>query len=115
MIEIGYKLLKTKREYKDWRKQEIRYIYQNELDKACFQYDMAYGYFKDLPRKVALDKVLHCKAFNTVKSPKYYTYQHEFASSVYRFLIVKSSGGAVKSEIIPNQELTEELRKSTVR
>ena len=24
------------------------YIYQNELDKACFQHDMAYGDFKDL-------------------------------------------------------------------
>ena len=22
-----------------------RYIYRNELDKACFQYDMAYGDF----------------------------------------------------------------------
>ena len=22
------------------------YIYKNELDKACFQHDMAYGYFK---------------------------------------------------------------------
>ena len=27
---------------------DLRYIYQNELDKACFQHDMAYGYFKDL-------------------------------------------------------------------
>ena len=27
-----------------------RYIYQNELDKAFFQYDMACGDFKDLPR-----------------------------------------------------------------
>ena len=25
-----------------------RYIYQNELDKACFQHAMAYGDFKDL-------------------------------------------------------------------
>ena len=25
-----------------------RYIYQNKLDKACFQHDMAYGNFKDL-------------------------------------------------------------------
>ena len=25
---------------------DSRYIYQNELDKACFQYDMAYGDFK---------------------------------------------------------------------
>ena len=24
------------------------YIYKNELDKACFQHDMAYGHFKDL-------------------------------------------------------------------
>ena len=27
---------------------DLRYIYQNELDKACFQYDMAYGDLKDL-------------------------------------------------------------------
>ena len=34
------------------------YIYKNELDKACFQHDMAYGDFKDLARKTASDKVL---------------------------------------------------------
>ena len=27
---------------------EASYIYKNELDKACFQHDMAYGDFKDL-------------------------------------------------------------------
>ena len=27
---------------------DSRYIYQNELDKACFQHDMTYGDFKDL-------------------------------------------------------------------
>ena len=26
---------------------DINYIYKNELDKACFQHDMAYGDFKD--------------------------------------------------------------------
>ena len=26
---------------------ESLYIYQNELDKACFQHDIAYGDFKD--------------------------------------------------------------------
>ena len=26
---------------------DSRYIYKNELDKACFQHDMAYGDFKD--------------------------------------------------------------------
>ena len=26
---------------------DLRYIYKIELDKACFQHDMAYGDFKD--------------------------------------------------------------------
>ena len=29
---------------------DLRYIYQNELDKACFQQDMADGDFEDLKR-----------------------------------------------------------------
>ena len=29
---------------------KLRYIYQNELDKACFRRDMAYVGFKDLNR-----------------------------------------------------------------
>ena len=32
------------------------YIYTNELGKACFQHDMAYGDFKDLARRTASDK-----------------------------------------------------------
>ena len=43
---------------------DLRYIYQNKLDKDCFQHDMAYGDFKDFPRRTAADKVLHDKAFN---------------------------------------------------
>ena len=37
---------------------DSRYIYQNELDKACFQHDMVYGGFKDLARRTASDKIL---------------------------------------------------------
>ena len=29
---------------------DSRYIYKNELDKACFQHDMPFGYFKDLKK-----------------------------------------------------------------
>ena len=29
---------------------DSQYIYQNELNKACFQHDMACGDFKDLTR-----------------------------------------------------------------
>ena len=50
---------------------DTSYIYKNELDKACFQHDMAYGDFKDLARRTASDKVLKDKAFNIAKNPKY--------------------------------------------
>ena len=51
------------------------YIYQNKLDKACFQDDVAYGDFKDLTRRIASDKKLHNKVFNIAKNPKYNGYQ----------------------------------------
>ena len=71
------------------------YIYRNELDKACFQHDMAYGDFKDLARRTASDKVLRNKAFNIAKNPKYDGYQRGLASMVYKFFDKKSKGGGV--------------------
>ena len=38
------------------------FIYRNELDKACFQHDMAYGKSKDLAKKTQLENVLRYKA-----------------------------------------------------
>ena len=46
---------------------DSRCIYQNELDRACFQHDMAYGDFEDLNRRTAADKVLPDKAFILLK------------------------------------------------
>ena len=48
---------------------DTRYICKNELDKACFQHDMAYRDFKDLERGAASDKVFGDKAFNVAKNP----------------------------------------------
>ena len=42
---------------------DSRYVYQSELDKVCFQHDMAYRRSKDLNRRTATDKLLHDKAF----------------------------------------------------
>ena len=49
---------------------DTNYIYKNELDKACFQHDMAYGDFKDLKRRTFSDKILKDKAFNIAKNLK---------------------------------------------
>ena len=56
-------------------KGDTKYIYRNELDKPCFQHDMANGDFKDLARRTASDKVLRIKTFNIAKSPEYDGYQ----------------------------------------
>ena len=47
---------------------DLRYIYQNKLDKACFQHDMAYGDFKDLARRTASDNILSDKHLILLKS-----------------------------------------------
>ena len=49
---------------------DTKYIYRNELDKACFQHDMAYGEFKSLAIRTASNKVLKDISFNIAKNPK---------------------------------------------
>ena len=39
------------------------FIYKNELDKACFQHDMAYGKTKGLAKRTQSNKLLKDKAF----------------------------------------------------
>ena len=48
--------------------EDSRYIYQNELDKACFQHDMANGDFKDLTRRTAPDKYCVIKHLKLLKT-----------------------------------------------
>ena len=64
---------------------DSKYIYQNELDKACFHTDMAYGDFKDLTRRTASGKILDDEALNIAENPKYDRYQRGLSSMAYNF------------------------------
>ena len=90
-------------------------IYKNELDKACFQHDMAYGDFKDLKRRTAPDNILRDKAFNIAKNPKYDGYQRGIASMVYKFFDKKSPGCSVNIPLEFNELLAKELHKPIIR
>ena len=79
---------------------DTSYMYKNELDKACFQHDIAYGDIKDLKRRKASGKVLRDKAFNIAKNPKYYGYQRGLASMAYNFFDKKSAGSVLLIIII---------------
>ena len=94
---------------------DSRYIYQNELDKACFQHDITYGDFKDLNRRTASDKILRDKAFNIAKILIYDGSQRGLASMVYKVFDKKTSVGAIKNEDMSNKELAEELHKPIIR
>ena len=68
-------LLKIKKKFKKIQKfketGDTKYIYRNELDKACFQHDMAYGKSNDLAKITQSDKVLRDKAFKIASDLKY--------------------------------------------
>ena len=72
---------------------------------------MAYGYFKDLKRRIVSDKVLRDKAFNIAKNPKYDGYQRGIASMVYEFFDKKSTGSGISIPLEFNQQLAKELQK----
>ena len=63
---------------------DLIYIYQKELDKVCFQHDMAYGDFQKLNRRTFADKELHDKAFNNANDRKCDGYQSSLVSMVYK-------------------------------
>ena len=95
---------------------DTSYIYKNELDRACFQHDMAYGDFKDIARRTASDKVLRDKAFSIAKNPKYDGCQRGLASIVYKFFDKKSTdSGIANNDIKQNLQLAEELHKLIIR
>ena len=89
------------------------FIYRNELDKACFQHDMAYGNSKDLVKRTQSDKVLKDRAFKIACNPKRGGYQRGLASMVYKFFDKTSKGSGIINE--PNYQLANELHKPIIR
>ena len=89
------------------------FIYRKELDKACFQHDMAYGKAKDLVRRTQSDKLLRDKAFKISSDPKDDSCQRRLASMVYTFFDKKSKGSGITKE--SNHQLANELHKPIIR
>ena len=96
------------------------FIYQNELDKACFQHDMAYGETKDLVKRTQSDNVLKDNPFKIASDPKYDGYQRGSALMVYKFFDKKSKGSGIvtspgnKLTNEPNYQLANELHKPII-
>ena len=64
----------------------LKHLYRNELDKACFAHDAAYSDSKDLAKTTISDKILKDRAREIARNCIYDGYQAAFASIVYSFL-----------------------------
>ena len=108
-------LLKTKKKIQNSKiTGDTNYIYKNELDKASFQHDMAYGDFKYLAKGTASDKVLKDKVFKIAKNPKYDGCLWGLVSMVYKSFDKNTSGSGVNMNA-GNDKLAEELHKPIIR
>ena len=94
---------------------DTRYIYRNELDKACFQHDSAYADHKDLINRTEADKVLKDKAYDIASNPEYDGYQRGLASMVYKFFDKKSTGSGINTIKSSSSILADELHKPAIR
>ena len=88
------------------------YIYKNDLDKICFEHDMALGKYKDLTKRTQSDKVLRDKAFEIASNPQYDGYQRGLTSMDFKFFDKKSTCSGIK---LSNQKLADEPHKSIIR
>ena len=92
---------------------DTRYIYRNELDKACFQHDSSYADYKDLINRTKSHNVLRDKAYNIASNPEHDGYQRGLASMVYKFFDKKSMGsGIMKNSFLI---LADELHKPVIK
>ena len=92
---------------------DTRYVYRNELDKACFQHDSAYADHKDLINRTEADKVLRDKAYDIASNPEHDGYQRGLASMVYKFFDKKSMGSGIKKD--SSLILADELHKPVIK
>ena len=93
---------------------DTRYIYRNELDKACFQHDSAYADHKDLINRTKSDKFLGDKAYDIASNPEYDGYQRGFANMVYKFFDKKSMGSGIKKDTTKSKAEASALARSSL-
>ena len=92
---------------------DTRYMYRNELDKACFQHDSAYADHEDLINRTEADKVLKDKEYDIASNPKYDGYQRGLAGMVYKFFDKKLTGSGITRNTAKSSSsiLADELHK----
>ena len=88
----------------------LKYLYRNELGKACFVYDTAYSYSKDLAKTSISDKILKDRAYEISRNRRNCRHQRVLTSAAYKFVDTKTGYG-----VSANEQLAEELYKPVIK
>ena len=70
----------------------LKHLYRNESDKACFTLDAEYFDRKDLAKRTILGKILKVRADKIAINPYYDGHQKELASIFYKSFAEKKQG-----------------------
>ena len=64
----------------------LRHLFRNELDKACFSHAVTYSNNKDLAKRTISDKILKERAYEIARNRKYDGYQRRLVRMAYKKL-----------------------------
>ena len=84
----------------------LKYLYRNELGKACFAHDAAYFDSKDLANRTISNKILKDRAYEIARNCNYGGYKRALASMIHKFFDKKTG---LRASV--NEQLAEELHK----
>ena len=97
---------------------DLKQIYKNDLDKACFAQDESYFDSKDIASRTVSDKVLKYRAYKVAINLKYGGYQRGLTSMVIKFFDKKMGSWTIvtsKAGASVNEELVRELNKPVIK
>ena len=80
---VGYLLINIIKDFRE--KGQLKYLYRNELDRACFAKDAAYSDSNNLAKRNISDKILKDRTYEIARNCNYGGYQRALASMVYNF------------------------------
>ena len=80
---MGYLLINIIKDFRE--KGQLKYLYRNELDRACFAKDAAYSDSNNLAKRNISDKILKDRTYEIARNCNYGGYQRALASMVYNF------------------------------
>ena len=96
----------------------LKHLYRNELDKACFAHDATYSDNKDLAKKTTSEKIFKDRGYEIARNCNYDGYQRALASMVYKLFDMKIGSGAIaasKAGVSVNEQVAEELQKPVIK